>query len=172
MDLGKELGQILDRYKGAGGGTASAPADVHSDFQKVAQSAPQEHVAEGISNAMRSDKTPSFGESAANLFGQSNPEQRAGLLNKLIGSVGPQAASAIPGLGSLAGMIGGGRQITPEQASQVKPEEVQQLASHAEKSNPSVVDEVSRFYSQHPGVVKALGGVAVAMVIQHIAHKR
>ncbi len=172
MDLGNELSQILDRYKGAGGAAASAPADVHSDFQKVAQSAPQEHVAEGIANAMRSDKTPSFGESAANLFGQSNPEQRAGLLNKLMGSLGPGGASGLSGLGSLAGMMGGGQKITPEQASQVKPEEVQQLASHAEKTNPSVVDDVSRFYSQHPGVIKALGGMALAMVVQHIAHKR
>ncbi len=168
MDWGSELNQIFQRYAGGGGGTAAAPQDPHSDFQKVAQTAPQEAVAGGIAQAIRSDQTPPFGQMVANLFGQSNPQQQSGLLNRLISSVGP-GASSIPGLGSLAGLLGG--HVTPEQASQVRPEEVQQLAAHAEQQNPSVVDEVSHFYSQHPDVVKALGGMALAIAIQHIARR-
>ena len=169
MDWGNELNRIFDRYTGAGGGAAAAPQDPHGDFQQVARSAPQEDVAGGISQAMRSDQTPPFGKMAADLFGQSNPQQQSGLLNRLISAVGP-GASSLPGLGSLAGLLGG--HVTPEQAAQVRPEEVQQLAAHAEQKNPSVVDEVSRFYSQHPDVVKALGGMALAIAIQHIARRR
>jgi hypothetical protein len=68
-------------------------------------------------------------------------------------------------------MLGGGSQITPEQASRIPPEQVEQLASHAQQQNPSVVDHVSDFYSQHPGAVKALGGLAMAIAIQHIARR-
>jgi hypothetical protein len=41
-------------------------------------------------------------------------------------------------------------------ASLVSPDLVQQLAAHAEKSDPSIVDNASAFYAQHPAVVKTL----------------
>ncbi len=172
MSWSNAINDILQRYAGAGGGAAAAPDDAHQDFRQVAANAPQDAVAGGLVEAMRSDRTPPFPEMASKLFAQSNPQQRAGLLNQLLGSIGPGALSGIGGLGSLAGLLGGGGQVTPEQANQVQPEQVQQLAAHAEQKNPSVVDGVSKFYSQHPDVVKALGGMALAIAIQHIARRR
>ena len=170
MGWSNAINEILQLYTGGGGGAAPAPDDAHQDFRQVAANAPQDAVAGGLAEAMRSDRTPPFPEMASKLFAQSNPQQRAGLLNQLLGSMGPGALSGIGGLGSLAGLLGGG-QVTPEQASQVQPQQVQQLAAHAEQKNPSVVDGVSRFYSQHPDVVKALGGMALAIAIQHIARR-
>ena len=78
MDWMNALGDIVERYSGQGAGTAAAPANPHQDFQQVAQSAPQNVVASGLSQAFRSDQTPPFPEMLSNLFGQSNPNQRAG----------------------------------------------------------------------------------------------
>ena len=40
------------------------------------------------------------------------------------------------------------------------------------KQNPSIVDQVSSFYSQHPQVVKALGGLALTIALQHMMRNR
>jgi len=98
------LQEILQRYSGAGAGTAAAPADPHGDYQKVAKAAPTDVVAGGLSQAFRSDQTPPFPQMLANLFGQSDPNQRAGVLNRLRNALEPGAASA-------------GGAVTPQQAS-------------------------------------------------------
>ena len=145
---------------------ALSPED---QFQSAAQSAPKEVVADGLSQAFRSNQTPAFPEMVSNLFSRSDPNQRAGLLNRLLGAVGPGALAGLPG--GLAGLLGSG-EVRPEQAAQVSPKDVQEIAAHAEKQNPSVVDQVSSFYSQHPQVVQALGGLALTIALQHIMKRR
>src|SRR5438045_172337 len=156
MDWMNAVENIFQRYSGQGGGTAAAPENPHQDFEQVTQAAPRDVVAGGLSQAFRSDQTPPFPQMLSNLFNHSDPKQRAGLLNRLLESGGPGILSALPGLAGLSSLLGGGR-VTPQQASQVSPEQVQQIAEHAEKQNPSIVDEVSGFYAQHPDVVKAVG---------------
>ena len=167
MDWTNAIGNIFQRYSGQGQGTASAADDPHGDFQQIAQAAPEPVVASGISQSFRSDQTPPFPEMLANLFGHSDPNQRAGLLNRLLGSLGPGALSGMAGAGGLGGLLSGGT-VTPQQANAVSPDQVQQLAAHAEKQNPSIVDEVSNFYAQHPQVMKAVGGLALTIAIQHM----
>jgi hypothetical protein len=166
MDL---VSNLAGRYSGQGGGTASAPQDAHQDYEQVAQHAPPEVVSDGLAQAFRSDRTPAFPEMVSHLFQNSDPNQRAGLLQRLLGGIGPGAVAGLPGL---AGLLGGGGQITPQTASQVSPDQVRQLAANAEKQNPSVVDQVSSFYSQHPQVVKALGGLALTIALQHMLQRR
>jgi len=107
----------------------------------------------------------------SNLFSQSDPEHQAGLLNRLLQSVGPSSLAGMPGLSGLSSLLGGGT-VTPEQASKVMPEHVEQLAAHAERENPSVVDQVSNFCAQHPDVMKAAGGLALTIALQHILKRR
>jgi hypothetical protein len=107
----------------------------------------------------------------ANLFSQSDPNQRAGVLNRLLSSIGPGAMSDLPGLGSLSFLLSGGS-VTPEQAQKASPAQVEQMAAHAEKQNPSIVDEVSNFYAQHPLVMKAAGGLALSIALQHMLRRR
>jgi hypothetical protein len=171
MDWTNTIENILQRYTGQGGGTAAAPADAHQDFQQVAQAAPTNVVAGGISQAFRSDQTPPFSEMVSNLFSQSDPNQRAGLLNRLLSSVGPGALAGVPGLSGLSSIFHG-ESVTPEQAGQVSPGQVQQMAAHAERQNPSVVDQVSSFYAQHPQVMKAAGGLALTIALQHMLNRR
>lgn len=95
------------------------------------------------------------------------------MLNQLVASLGPGPLSQLAGGGVLTGLLGGGaKAITPEQAQEVSPDLVQQLASHAEKSDPSVVDKASAFYAQHPTLVKTLGGAALSIALTKLAQRR
>jgi hypothetical protein len=166
------ISDIVSRYTGTAGGAAAAPADPHQDYCNISESAPRDVMADALAHSFRSDQTPSFAEMVSVLFRSSNPEQRAGLLNQLAGAVGPAALAGIPALKKLMGSASGEQPISPETARQVSPAHVQQLAEDAHRDNPSIVDQVSNFYAQHPDVIKALGGTAIAVAIQHIARRR
>jgi hypothetical protein len=163
-----QIGNILQSYAGSAGGAATAPSAVREHFDQIAQVAPKSEVAEGLAEAFRSDQTPSFDQMVSNLFSHSDGEQRAGILNRLLAVAGPGILAQLP---MLAGSLTGGQQITPQQAEKVPPETVQQMASQAEQKRPSIVDEVSGFYAEHPQVVKALGGAALAILIQKMANR-
>jgi len=150
MDWINTVEDIFQRNSSQAGGAATAPANPHEDFQQVAQTAPPNVVSSGIAQAFRSDRTPPFPEMLANLFGQSDPMQLAEVINRLLGE---------------------GR-FTPEQANRVSPDQVKEMAAQAEKQHPSVVDEVSSFYAQHPEVMKAAGGLALTIALQHILQRR
>lgn len=169
MTLFDQLSSVLKQYSD---GSNQNSANVGEHFDQVAQAVPQGAIAEGLSSAFRSDQTPAFGSLIGNLFGQSNGDQKAGVLNNLLGALGPSALSQIAGGGALASLLGGAKEITPEQAQNVSPELVQQLATHAEKTDPSIVDRASAFYAQHPTLVKTLGGAAMSIVLAKVAERQ
>jgi hypothetical protein len=170
MGLMDQIGDVLKQYSG---GSAQVPSNVDQHFEQVAQAAPQSSIADGLSAAFRSEQTPAFGQMLSGLFGQSGGEQKAGMLNQLLASVGPGALAQLAGGGALAGLLSGGaKQITPEQAQQVSPELVQQLAAHAEKADPSIVDKASAFYAQHPTLVKSLGSAALSIALAKVAQRQ
>lgn len=171
MDWMNTLGDLVQRYSGQGGGTAPATQDPHADFQQVSRAAPQTEVARGISEAFRSDRTPPFPQTIANLFSHSDANQRAGLLNRFLGSMGSGTWSGLAGLEGLSSLFQKGS-LTPEEASRVSPDQVQQMAAHAEGQKPSIVDEIGSFYAQHPQVLKAAGGLAVTIALQHILRRK
>jgi hypothetical protein len=161
---------VLAQYAG---GNSSAGANAEQDFDKVSQNATPSHLAQGLSQAFQSNQTPPFAEMVKNLFLQSNGQQRAGLINQLLGS----SPGGLSGLlsGGLSGLLqggGGGNQVTAEQAQNMSPEDVQALAEQAHRNNPSIVDQVSHFYSQHPDLVKTLGAGALTLVMAHMYDNR
>lgn len=138
-------------------------AETH--FDQVAQNASHDELGAGLADAMRSDRTPPFGDMVGQLFGHSSSTQQAGVLNQILGSLGPAAFSGIAG-GVLSRMLAPGQsQLTPDQASQLSPDQVSEIAAHAERSKPGVVDQVSQFYAQHAGLIKMLGGAALAVTM-------
>jgi len=160
------LGNLLGALESMAGGSGN----VDQQFSQAASGAGQGGLAEALSHAFNSDQTPPFGQMVANMFGSSDPDQKAGLLNQLAQSLGPQLlASGV--LGSLGNLLGGGGQITPEQAATIDPGEVQQAAEHAEKHNPSIVEQASNFYAQHPTLVQGLGAAAMALMMSHMTKK-
>jgi hypothetical protein len=164
-----DLVGIFEQYRNAS--VANPPKNVQQDYQQAADTVPSSHLADALSEAFRSGETPPFAQMLSSLFANSNPDQRAGILNHLLTAVGPSALAS-GALGSLSGLLrGGNANVSAEQANQVSPEAVQQLAEHAEKQNPSVVDQAGRFYSQHPQLVKALGAGSLALIMSHLSKR-
>lgn len=169
--MGFDLGNLLQQYANA---NPANPGQAEQDFDQVAQNAPQTDLAQGVTEAFRSDQTPPFPQMVGQLFGNSDGSQRAGMLNQLIGSIGPGVLSSIAG-GALGSLFGRGNnasatpQITADQASTMTPQQVQEIAEKAEQHNPGIVDKMGDFYAQHPQLVKGLGGAALALVLGHMA---
>jgi hypothetical protein len=165
------LMDMLKQYVSGSGPTSEA--DVHDHFDQIAQSVPQSAMADALSHAFRSDQTPAFGQMIGHLFNQSNGEQKAGMLNHLLSSVGPSALASMAGGGILSSLLSGGaKRLTPEQAQNISPETVQQLASHAERTDPSIVEKASSFYSQHPALVKTLGAGVLSVAMAKLAQRQ
>jgi hypothetical protein len=137
--------------------------DQHVD--QVVQNAPTNVLAAGLASAFRSDQTPDIGQMVGQLFGNSNGQQQAGMLNQILATLGPAAAASLAGgvLGRV--MSPGSSQITPAQASQLSPQDVQQVVEHAHQTNPGVVDELAGFYANHSGLIKTLGAAALAIAM-------
>lgn len=172
--MGFDLGSLLTQFTGTG-----TPATAPEHFEQVAQAAPPDLLRQGLSAMFHSDQTPPFGQMAGQLFGQANPNQQAGMLNQLLGSMGPSVLASLAGGvggGALGGLLGqltkvGGTPtpITPEQASTLTPDQVQQIASHAEQHSPGIVDKMSGFYAEHPGLIKTLGGAVLTVALAKMA---
>ena len=166
-----DLGNLLQKYLNP---SAPPSADASAHFDQVAQHASPEVMGQGISDALRSDQTPPLGQMVSSIFSNANPQQQAGMLNQILGSLGPGALSSLSGgaLGGLAGELGDARpQITPEQASQLSPQQVQDLANHAEKTSPDIFDKLGSFYAEHPQLVKTLGSAALTIALAKMANR-
>ncbi len=189
MSLGLDIGRILGQYNGAT--SSQYPEQVEQDFDHIAQHAPQEDMRDGLAEAFRSDQTPPFGQMIGQLFGQADTQQRTGMLNQLLGAVGPSVLASVLGgnrgmgggmggmgaLGALAGLLnqGGGDgqryELTPEQVQNLSPEQVQELAARAEQENPGIIEKMSGFYAQNPQLVKAHGGAALAIALGRMSQR-
>jgi hypothetical protein len=149
--------------------------EVGSAFDQAARSIPSSSLADGIAHAFRSDRTPAFEHMVSGLFSQSSGEQKAGILNQLLGALGSggvtQALAGAGGLGGLAGLLAGGT-VTPQQAEQVPPEAMQALAQHAARKDPSILDQAASFYAQHPALVKTIGAGALAVLMSRLSASR
>jgi hypothetical protein len=123
--------------------------------------------------------------------GQRQPQQAqeesglGGILGAIFGGSGGNSPAPAMGGGGLGAILGGGgalggilqgmmnqgglRQLTPQEAAQVSPEEIQALAETAQQHEPGIVDQLSDFYSQHPTLIKTLGAGALAFALGKIA---
>jgi hypothetical protein len=175
--MGTDFGRILDQYS-----DPSVQADqpqVEQDFDHIAQHAEPEMLEQGMSHAFRSDQTPPFGNMVGQMFGQADSGQRAGMLNQLIGALGPAVIGSIlggraggagglgglgglagggsGGLGGLGGLLGGllGGGGNSNAGTQQAPQQVPQLTPQdAERLNPQEVQELATQAEQHnPGII-------------------
>jgi hypothetical protein len=166
-----QIGSVLQQYAGEN----PNPSDPKGHFDQIAQAAPQSTLSEGVSQAFRSEQTPPFQEMLSQLFGGAAPHQKAGILNLLISAVGPLLVSQVlggkglSGLGSL--LSGGQKQVSPEQAAQVPPDVVGEIASHSVQQNPTIIDQVSQYVSGHPELLKQLGNSGISSILTGIAQR-
>jgi hypothetical protein len=181
-----DLGTLLSQFVNTTGDAKSQPTadEATGHFEQAAQSASPDLLSQGLAAMFRSDDTPPFAQTVGQLFGQASPNQQAGILNQLLSSVGPTVLASLLG-GAAGGTAGGGlasilgqaaprdgsapTPITPEQASALTPDQVTQIASHAEQQNPDIVEQMSAFYAEHAGLIKTLGGAALTVVLAKMA---
>jgi hypothetical protein len=174
MNWMEQLGGILQQYTSA---NTDALPQVTQDFEQVAQAAPPSTLADGLAAAFRSDRTPAFGDMVANLFSNSGGEQQAGLLNTLIAAAGPTLVSQIlsrrggDGIDLSRLLNSGQTEVAPEQAQQIPTDAVREIATQAEKQDPSIIDQISSFYSEHPTLVKTLGSAALSIALAKLAQR-
>ena len=134
-------------------------------FDQVAQAVPGSVLAGGLAAAFRSDQTPNIGAMVGQLFGNSNGSQQAGMLNQILATLGPAAAASLAGGVLGRAMTPGSSQITPTQAAQLTPQQVQDVVEHAHQNDPGIADQLGTFYAQHSGLIKTLGGAALAIAM-------
>ena len=87
------LMDILQQY--TNGASAADANAARTHFDQVASAAPTEVLGQGVADAFRDESTPSFGAMVGQMFGQSDSQQRAGVLNELLRSVGPGVLAAL-----------------------------------------------------------------------------
>jgi len=168
FDFGNILKEVISEAVPAAG-------NVGNQFDSATQGSAAGLVSQGLSAMFHSDQTPAFAQLASQLFGQASGDQQAGMLNHLLGSMGPEVLSALeggaagPALAGIISQLGGANgTVTPEQAAQLSPDQVQQLADHAQQQNPAVVDHMSDFFAQHTDLVKTLGTQALTIALSKI----
>jgi len=150
-------------------------SDVHAAYDQVSGAVSPGALADGLAHAFKSDQTPPFEQMLSGLFAKSSSDQKAGILNHLLVSLGSggveQALAGAGGLGALTAALGTGT-LSPEQAQQVPPGAVTALAQQAAKKDPSIVDKAAGFYAAHPTLVKAIGAGALAVLMSKISAAR
>lgn len=160
--------------------------DVDRAYDEVARSVPQDSLADGLKYAFNSDRTPPFEQMLGALFGQSNPDQKAALINQILATVGPAiVAQVLSRLGSAApassvsnaasaaaSAVGSEEPMTPQQARDIPLEAIEVLAHEAAQKDPSIVDLAAGFFAQHPTLVKTLGAGALAILMSRISAAR
>ena len=125
------------------------------------QQAPADVLSQGLREAFDSKDTPSIGNLVGQMFGQSSNQQQAGLINQIIQALGPAAATALAG-GVLQKVLKpGSSQVDAADVAQLSADEVTSVVNEAQAQRPEISRQLSEFYSQHSGLIKALGGVAL-----------
>jgi hypothetical protein len=161
---------LLDLLNQAMNGQKNSP-----QFGQIAEQAPQDVLAKGLSAAFGSKETPAVGNMVGQLFGQSNSVQQAGMLNQLMRALGPMVVAGLAS-GALAKIMKPGQtEITPEQAAKLSPEVVQDVVNQANDSHPGIADQMGEFYAQHKSLIHILGGLAATIALtqmkDHLTNK-
>jgi hypothetical protein len=157
------LGDLLQKI-------SSGNAAPHEQFDQVAQAAPQSSLAAGIASALGTGGTSQFAQMATQLFTNGNGDQKSTMINSLLATAGPALLAQLGGSGGgLASLLGGGTSVTPEQAANISPQAVQELAAKVHQTDPSIVDKLGQAYSAHPDLFKTLGAAAMSIAVAKIA---
>lgn len=148
------------------------PPQVFEDFDSVAREAPEDDIGDGLEEAFRSEATPPFEQMVGQLFDRSGPEERVGLLNEILGSLGGGTGGALAS-GALGGLLrNAGSQISPRDTRTIPVSEVEAATAQAARENPSLISTLSRFYARHPQLVHNLGNAALAIAMGRMARRR
>ena len=140
---------VLSQYRNS----PNTPPNVADDFEAIAHEVPRHDLTDGIEEAFRSEQTPPFEAMVRQLFEHSDPDQRAGVLNRINETLGRGP-------------------VTPDEAREVPPEEAEATAAQAARNNPGIMQRVAQFYAEHPQLVQVLGQAALGIAMNRMAMRR
>jgi hypothetical protein len=170
----KDTTAVLQKYVADTG--VRSVQKVEIDFDRIAHALPAQDLTNGLSEAFRSEQTPAFEQLLGQSFEQGDAEQRAAVLNHLLDAAGPAAMQTLLEKGVLPEPIVPGSvralAMTTEQAGRLRPETVQEIAYVAHCDDPAVIDRISNHYAGNPALAKTLGGAALNVALEKIAHQR
>jgi xanthine dehydrogenase iron-sulfur cluster and FAD-binding subunit A len=143
----------------------SSAANAPTHYDRAVDHVTRDDLAGSVAAMFRDKNTPPYEQMVSQLFGNSNNFQRAGLLNQLIRAAGPALAAAVAS-GALKNVLAGGKaQVTPAEAANVTPEQVEGMIKEARVEQPAIADQLGKFYANNPGLVKAVGGAALLILL-------
>jgi hypothetical protein len=140
---------VLSRYRD----TPRVPDTVSDDFDAIAREVPRHDLSDGLEEAFRSEQTPPFEQMVRQMFEHSNPDQRAGALNRFRDALGRGP-------------------LTPDEARDVTPHEAEALAATARNASPNIMQRMAQFYADHPRLVQTLGQAALGIAMNRMAMRR
>jgi hypothetical protein len=97
--------------------------------------------------------TPPFEQMVGQLYDPAEPPQRAAFLTEILPS------------------LGRGR-VSPDESRSIPSTEVEAAAAEAARHNPSIIQQASRFFAQHPQLLQTLGQVAIGIAMNGMARRR
>ncbi|MDF3036478.1 MAG: hypothetical protein K0S28_1752 [Paucimonas sp.] len=177
MTLDTNIAGILRQYAQPG---ALQENNIEGHFEQVARELPMEDVSLGLKEAFLSERTPSFADLVGLLFRQANPQEKAGMLSHLLrGMPSPGIASLLGGggasspIGGVLAMAGSGEIINVSEAaaSQIEPEQFEEIAHRAEQETPEIVEHMSAFLATNPALAKMLGNGPLSLALEKIAQR-
>ena len=136
-----------------------------------------------VAAPFHSVQTQPFEQLIVQLFSAANPGQQADLANRLLGDMPMSRLGALStGTGACSGTLAelllqlltrhiGPMSLTPEQASTLTVEGVQQLAAHASAHSAGLVKRLSGFYAQHPGATTTVSSAALTLALAELAER-
>ncbi len=151
------------------------PPEIFEDFGQVAREADVDDIGHGLEEAFNSDVTPPAEQMIGQLYERSDDNTRAGLLNEILGSLGGGALAGAAGGGAHGGLLrrmGQGRQVSPQDAREIGPRDIELATAQAAQQNPNIIQTVSRFYARHPQLVQTLGQAALGILMSGMARRR
>jgi hypothetical protein len=171
MGFLSSIGGLLQQYAA---GNAAPAGKVEDHFDQAAQTLPSSSIASGLAAALGSGGSANFAQMATQLFTNGNGGQQASMINTLLATAGPEILQQFLGGSAGGGAIGnliqnGQTSVSADEAAAIPPEEVQALAEHVHKNDPSIVDRLSEVYSEHPTLIKSLGAIALGIAMKKIS---
>lgn len=158
------IGGLLQQY--AQGARPNTPEEAEDHYDQIHQATPPNILGSILGPALASLGSQEVQGQVANSANAMSPDQRGSLVGGLLQGLS-QSGADIPALLSQLGVS----QNVATDPSSATPEEVGQIAAHAQEADPGVFSRAMEFYTEHPTLVKALGTAAIAAITYHLAHR-
>ncbi|MDM7913698.1 MAG: hypothetical protein ACE15D_04650 [Candidatus Eisenbacteria bacterium] len=163
----KQVVDVLRKYRS----DATERPRIHEEFDSVAKEVSRGELAAGIVTSLKSASTPPFADIVLDLYTHATPEQRAGILNRLLPALnekeGTVALQHEPK--HVQELLVGKQTVSAADAERIGAASVRKLAAAADTLDPSVVEKIAEMAADHPALLKTLGTGILAQTLTAIA---